>query len=154
MDTLIVFGATYLIYVVALGAVGVMLVSPHRQRLALIALVALALAYALARVAGALYSHPQPFVVDGTTPLIPHAIDNAFPSDHTLVGGVFASVAFLADKRVGMVLWALTLLVGTARMAAGLHTWVDIVAAALIAGVVVWLGTYTARLLHAPLQHI
>ena len=145
MDSIIIFCAKYLIYVVVLGSVVVVLVSPHRNRLALLAVVALPVAYALARLAGAFFSHPQPFSVSGTEPLIPHIIDNAFPSDHTLIGGVFASVAFLADRRVGIVLWVLALLVGVARVMAGLHYVVDILAATLLAAGTVFVVYKTLR---------
>lgn len=100
--------------------------------------VALPLGYALARLAGLFFAHQQPFAEQGFEPLIPHAIDNSFPSDHVLIGGVFASVAFLADRRVGLLLWVLTLLVGLCRMLAGLHYGVDIMAAAVLALGAVW----------------
>ncbi len=138
MDTLIIFGAKYLIYIVALGAIVIVLVSPHRNRLALLAVIALPVVYALARVAGLFFSHPQPFVTEGFTPLVPHTVDNAFPSDHTALGGVLASVAWLADRRFGIALWILALLVGVARVAAGLHNWVDILASVVLALFAVW----------------
>ena len=34
------------------------------------------------KLAGALYAHPRPFVVFHAAPLVAHAADNAFPSDH------------------------------------------------------------------------
>ena len=138
MDTLIIYGAKYLIYIIVFVAVGAVLVSPHRQRLALLGVVALVVGYALARIVGIFYSHPQPFVVDGVTPLIPHAVDNAFPSDHALVAGVCATVAWLADYRVGAVLWVGAVLVGGARVLAGLHYTVDIVTSIVLSLVCVW----------------
>ncbi len=133
MTLLIVFCAKYLVYIVALGAVAALLVSPHRQKLALIAVVALPLGYALARIAGMLYSHPQPFATGGFEPLVPHVVDNAFPSDHTLFAGVFASVAWLTERRVGVALWVLALAVGVGRVVAGLHAPLDIGASVLLA---------------------
>lgn len=109
-----------------------------RMRLVYTLAVALPLGYALARLAGLFFAHQQPFAEQGFEPLIPHAIDNSFPSDHVLIGGVFASVAFLADRRVGLLLWVLTLLVGLCRMLAGLHYGVDIMAAAVLALGAVW----------------
>jgi len=139
MDTLVVFGAKYLVVLVALvGIVAVVWMAEGRRRLLWLLAVSLPLSYALARLAGLLYSHPQPFVVEGFEPLIQHTADNAFPSDHTLAAGIFASVAFLADWRVGVVLWALTLSIGAARVVAGLHYTIDIVAGALLAVFAVW----------------
>ncbi len=134
MTPLIIFGAKYLIIAVALaGAAAVAFAGERRNRLMIVLVVALPLGYALARLAGLFYAHYQPFAVGGFEPLIPHEVDNSFPSDHVLIGGVFASVAFLADRRVGLVLWVLALLVGLARMLAGLHYGVDVLAAAILA---------------------
>ncbi len=134
MIGLIIFGAQYLIFIIALiAAVHIFLNKERRIKLGILTLLALAIGYALARLAGLLYLHHQPFAVEGFEPLVPHAVDNAFPSDHTLISGVFASVAFLADRRIGLVLWALALLVGLARMFAGLHWGSDVLAAAVLA---------------------
>ena len=149
MTELIIFGAKYAVAVVMLGGtVTLAFAGERRRRLTYVLAIALPLGYALARVAGLFFAHNQPFAVDGFEPLIPHTIDNSFPSDHVLIGGVFASLAFLADRKVGLVLWALTLLVGLSRMLAGLHYGIDILAAALLAlcavfvarKVVLWVG--------------
>ncbi len=146
MTTLIVFGAKYLIYAIAVGALAATLWRPERRvRLFWTLVIALSLGYALARLVGLLYSHPQPFAAEGFTPLVPHTVDNAFPSDHTVIGGVFASVATLADWRTGALLWVLALVVGTSRVAAGLHYPVDIIAAVPLAIIAVWIAGVAVR---------
>ena len=149
MTELIIFGAKYAVAVVMLGGtVTLAFAGERRRRLTYVLAIALPLGYALARVAGLFFAHNQPFAVEGFEPLIPHAVDNSFPSDHVVLGGIFASLAFLADHRVGLVLWAFTLLVGLSRMLAGLHYGIDILAAALLAlcavfvarKVVLWVG--------------
>lgn len=111
------------------------------------AAVALLLAYGLAALAGALYSHPQPFAVYGFEPLIAHAVDNSFPSHHTLAFSVLAMVVYLRYRRAGLLLWGLAGLVGVLRVAAGLHWPVDIVAAAA-------LGAIAAALVHLAFNAI
>src|SRR3989344_9434201 len=149
MTELIVFGATYLVAAVMLGgAVTLAFAGERRRRLTYILVVALPLGYALTRLAGLFFAHNQPFAVEGFEPLVPHAVDNSFPSDHVALGGIFASLAFLVDRRVGLVLWAFTLLVGLSRMLAGLHYGVDVLVATLLAlgavfvarKVVLWAG--------------
>src|SRR3989344_5275134 len=141
MTELIVFGAKYLVVVVMLGGALVLaFAGERRRRLTYVLVVALPLGYALARLAGLFFAHNQPFAVEGFEPLVPHAVDNSFPSDHVALGGIFASLAFLVDRRVGLVLWAFTLLVGLSRMLAGLHWGVDIAAAALLALVAVFVA--------------
>lgn len=138
MDAFIIFCATYLVGAIVLGSAVVLALRPARRRhLLWLLAVALPVGYALARVLGWLFPHAQPFYIEGFEPLLPHSVDNAFPSDHMLVGGVLASVAWVADARAGVVLWALALLVGVARVAAGLHYWYDIVVAAVLAAAVV-----------------
>lgn len=139
MTTLIIFGAKYLVFAVAAGAAAHLAFVKERGRpLLYVAVVALPLAFVLARLAGMLFSHVQPFAALGFEPLVAHDIDNSFPSDHTLMAGVLSTVVFLSDRRFGLVLWALTLLVGLCRVLAGLHWAVDIVFAALIAMVAVY----------------
>jgi len=146
MTALIIFGAKYLIHIVVLGgAVAIAMVGERRKRLTWTLAIALPLGLALARLAGLFFSHHQPFAVEGFEPLVWHDVDNAFPSDHVAVGGVFASVAFLADRRIGLVLWAFALLVGLARMLAGVHYGVDVLAAAILALVAVFVA-YKAAL--------
>lgn len=149
MTPLIIFGAKYLVALVMLcGAVTLTFAGEQRRRLTYIIAIALPLCYVLARLAGLFYAHNQPFAVGGFEPLIPHAVDNSFPSDHVALAGVFSSIAFLGNPRVGLVLWALTLVVGLSRMLAGLHYGADVLVAAVLAlfavfvahKVVLWVG--------------
>ncbi len=141
MNELIIFGAQYLVGGVIAGTLATIFYSKElRFKLSLVLLVALPLGYVLARVLGMLYSHYQPFAELGFTPLVPHEVDNSFPSDHTLIAGIFASVAYLADKRFGLVMWVLALLMGLSRMIAGLHYGIDIAVGAVLAVVAVWVA--------------
>ena len=146
MDAVIIFGATYLIVFVALGsALALAFAGERRARLVYTLAVALPLGYALARLAGVFFAHNPPFAEQGFEPLVPHAVDNSFPSDHVVVGGVFASLAFLTDRRFGLALWALTLLVGLSRALAGLHYGIDVLASVLLALAAVWVAHRALR---------
>src|SRR3989344_2632702 len=141
MTPLIIFSAKYLVALIMVGgAVTLAFTGERRRRLTYVLAVALPLGYALARLAGLFFGHQQPFATEGFEPLIPHEIDNSFPSDHVALAGVFASVAFLADRRVGLVLWALTLLVGLARMLSGLHYGLDVLVGAVLGLAAVWVA--------------
>lgn len=134
MEQLIIFGAEYLLGGIIAGAVvGIRMYKNLRLKILYAALIALPLGYALARAAGLLFQHHQPFAEQGFEPLVPHAVDNSFPSDHVLMGGIFSSLAFLGDKRFGLALWVLTLLVGLSRMLAGLHYAVDVFVSVVLA---------------------
>lgn len=85
--------------------------------------------YLFSKLSANLYFDPRPFVVGHFTPLLPHAPDNGFPSDHALLTSAIASVGFVYNKKVSAVLWALTVIVGLARVFAGVHHLVDIAGA-------------------------
>jgi len=83
----------------------------------------------------------RPFVELGFTPLIAHVADSSFPSDHTLTGVALIGPLLWTLPRVGWPLLLWTLVVGAARVAAGLHHPSDIlgsVALALALDALVW----------------
>ncbi|OHA92170.1 MAG: hypothetical protein A3J09_01620 [Candidatus Zambryskibacteria bacterium RIFCSPLOWO2_02_FULL_51_21] len=98
------------------------------RKLIYAAILTFALAFVLSNIARALYFNPRPFVVGGFEPLIPHAPDNGFPSDHALLFSAIASVAMFLDKRLSILLWILAAAVGFYRVYAGIHHVIDILA--------------------------
>lgn len=137
MTGLIIFSATYLVALVALVCIAALVVS-RRIELVYTLMLALAIGWGIARILGLFISHTQPFDVGGFEPLIPHEVNNSFPSDHTLVSGIAAAIAWLHSRSIGALLFASALLVGTARVAAGLHYPVDIAASLVLAVCAVW----------------
>lgn len=135
MNTLIIFGAKYLyLAVVAIAVIYIALQSRDKQKqILLFAILALPLAYIIAKVGGFLYNDPRPFVVGHFIPLVAHSPDNGFPSDHTLLTAAISSVLYPSNRKIGAVLWVLTLAVGASRVAAGIHHPIDIVGSMLIA---------------------
>ncbi len=148
MDTLIVFCAKYLLFVIALALGAYWFLSPraNRAELALSALGALALAYALARLAGLFFSHVQPFAAEGYEPLIAHEVDNSFPSDHSAAAAALAGVASLYNRGLGVLLWVLALGVALGRVLSGLHYPVDAVAGLMLGGLCAMLSFWLVRL--------
>lgn len=147
MDHLIIAVAQYALFAVALGAAVVWLRAPRAEKVpfavaALVAMVAVAVAVKLG---GTLWTDPRPFVVDGRTPLFPHPADNGFPSDHTALAVAVSAVVMLWSRRVGAVLLATALLIGTARVLAHVHHVPDILAGAAIGIVCAGLGMLVAR---------
>ncbi len=138
MSFLIIFGAKYLYLVIVIVALWYIVRQPQelRRRMVLCALIALPLTYIIAKIGSMMYYDPRPFVVENFVPLLAHAADNGFPSDHTLFGSAIASVIFLFHRKYGALLFAVALLVGLARVGAGIHHFVDIFGSMLIAFVV------------------
>lgn len=90
-------------------------------------------ALALGTLANHLYFDPRPFVALHFTPLVPHVPDNGFPSDHTLLVSAVAMIGTLWNRRLGMVLWILAILVAIGRVYVGLHHVLDVIASMVFA---------------------
>ncbi len=133
MNTLIIFCAQYLIWIIAAAAAGYLIYTPRRNRMLLLAAISLPLAYAVGKLVGFFWYNARPFVSDGITPLFAHAANNGMPSDHTLLAMTIAAIIFVHNRTLGTMLVLLAAAVGVARVLAGVHHDVDIVAGAAIA---------------------
>jgi len=155
MDALIVFCGEYLLYGMAAAAVVYWLLSPRTKKLemALTTVVALPLAYALARVAGMFMSHEQPFFVFEYEPLIPHEVNNSFPSDHSGAAGALAGVTSLFNRALGILMWVLAVAVAAGRVLSGLHYPVDAVVGLLLGGMSAMAAYYCIHLYFSPRGH-
>lgn len=127
-NSIIIFSAKYLYLVAAAIYAAYFLITPKRKKVdfVMLTVVALPVIFLLSRILSRLYFDPRPFVVGHFTPLIPHAADNGFPSDHALLTGALAAVMYFLNKKTSTALWLLALAVGAARVAAGIHHWTDI----------------------------
>ncbi len=128
MDALIVFAAQYLIILVPLALLQVIWMLPEKERIHFVSLsiFSLLLAYIFAKIGTHLYDNPRPFIVGAFDPLIPHGIENGFPSMHTLVATTLAALVFTKRRTLGVALFVVALCVGIARVAAGVHHGVDV----------------------------
>lgn len=133
MNLLIILGAKYLFAIVVLGTCVPLLRLPLEQRKTYLwrAIVAAVLAIVLTKIVGLLYVDPRPFT-HGVVPLIAHAPDNGFPSDHTVLSVAAALLALTASRRLGVVLLVLAGLVGLCRVLAGVHNPIDVIAGGFI----------------------
>lgn len=100
----------------------------------------------LDEIAGRLYYDPRPFVVHHLVPIIPHAADNGFPSDHALLTSFLAFTMFFFSRRLAIVLCVNALVVSWARVAARIHNPRDIVGAFAIAALAVLVVEVVTRL--------
>ncbi len=130
MDAFFIFSAQYL-FILPILILGVYFFTrgwPSQKRMAFFAIPAGLLTYLLGLIGTYLYYDPRPFVVGHFTPLISHIPDNGFPSDHTLLVSSLAAVGMYWNKWLGIVLWAIALLVAVSRIYVGLHHPIDVLA--------------------------
>lgn len=135
LNNLIIFGAQYLIWIIAIIAIGYIAKQKKEKqlRIILLGIIILPISYVVAKILARFYYDPRPFVVNNFVPLIFHEADNGFPSDHTLLGAAIASVISLFNKKTGIILFILALLVGISRVLIGIHHTVDIIGSLAIA---------------------
>jgi undecaprenyl-diphosphatase len=103
------------------------------------------LALLLSTIASHVYYDTRPFVTEHVVPIIAHAADNGFPSDHTLLTAFIGFTIYPHSRAVGGVLLLVALLVGIARVAAHIHHPIDIVGSFVIAAISVALVQLLAR---------
>ncbi|MSU75362.1 MAG: phosphatase PAP2 family protein [Candidatus Magasanikbacteria bacterium] len=142
INYVIIFGATYLIFVIALVAVFYFLFQPRARKKDIIIFIAVTvpIIYLLSFIASGFYYNSRPFVVGHFVPLVFHGNTNGFPSDHTLASAAMAVIIFRSNKKLGVILLLLALLVGISRVLAGVHHAVDVFASLVIAVIVGWLS--------------
>jgi undecaprenyl-diphosphatase len=107
----------------------------RKLRFIVLIIVSGAVAYAGAKLAGHLYYDPRPFVVGHFKPYFPHSTDNGFVSDHTLLGSVLAFACFRYSHTAGYLAIIAAVLVGSARVVAGVHHIQDVIGALVVAGI-------------------
>jgi undecaprenyl-diphosphatase len=134
MDSIVVFGAKYLFLLVIVFWILAwrQAAGSHKKQLVWATIFALILAAILDKIVSKLYYDPRPFVTHHIAPLITHTADNGFPSEHTLFSMTIAATLLFFRPKLGMVAIAAALLVGIARVAANVHSPIDIAGGALI----------------------
>jgi len=147
VDTLIVVTAKYALFLSLVISAYVWLRLPRQQKWEFIvcALLGGAIAFALLKLGGALYSDQRPFVTEHIAPLFLHAPDNGFPSDHTLASMFLAVCVLFYSRRWGVALITISLLLGASRIAAHVHRPIDILGAIAMAVAAALLARPAAR---------
>lgn len=136
MNDLLTFIASYLYMLTPAIVVAVFWRMPadRRRVMVLRGIVVLAASVILAKVGGAVYHEPRPFVVEHIAPLIPHPADNGFPSDHTLLTSASAFLILPFSAAWAGIAAVIAASVGLARIGCHLHSVVDILASFVFAG--------------------
>lgn len=136
---LTIFAAQYLVFLEALLAVAilvpVLLRRPRTEwlRWAVLTIIMLVLASVFAKIGGAVYDDPRPFVTGHFRPLIAHAPDNGFPSDHAMLAAALVAAVAFARPLAALPVAVLATLVDWARVGAGLHHVTDVAGSTLFA---------------------
>ncbi|MCU7647944.1 undecaprenyl-diphosphatase [Pseudomonas piscis] len=141
MRDLALFMAQWLVLAVPLLLLLFWVFGDRRQRMiVLLATLSIVLALASNLVIRGLWFHPRPFMLELGQNFLAHAPGASFPSDHA--SGMFAmSFALLLAslRKTGLVMLALAVLVGWARIYLGVHFPLDILGGCLVGLGSAWL---------------
>lgn len=129
-----IFIAEYMVIFLALAVLIFWFTRVYKNRIMVIcAIITFVIAEIIGKIAGEIHSNHQPFAeLNNVNQLIEKAVDNSFPSDHTILFFSFC-VTFCLFKGARGSFWiVLALLVGISRIWVGVHYPADILAGALI----------------------
>jgi undecaprenyl-diphosphatase len=135
MNNIFIFGAKYLFIVSPLIA-GIYFLMQSRlkqKRMLILGIVAVVSTYIVVLISSHIFINPRPFVVTGIAPLIPHIPDNGFPSDHAVFTAVIASIMYFFNKKIGITLLLISIIVSISRVYVGVHHPIDVIGGILIA---------------------
>lgn len=150
VDDAMKFAAKDVIFLMIAILVAVCLVRCRRRSIRPVVLtaVALILTFALGLLAAAVHPEKRPFQTHRVHQLIAHAGGQSFPSDHATAGfGIALAVLVFLSWRWGLILFALAVLIGFARVYDGIHYPGDIGGSLLAAAVGVAAITVATRML-------
>jgi undecaprenyl-diphosphatase len=101
--------------------------SKDRKKLLVLLLIGGVLSLVFAKIGAHFYSNPRPFFKDHVIPYFPASDYNGFPSDHTLLASFLGFSVLAYWRRAGYALLAIAVIIGWARVASGVHHFIDIV---------------------------
>lgn len=142
VDALFIFGAKYLIYLMAAAVIAYVAVAWKTGRFAarvgdaVGAFCAAVLGFLMEQLTGFLWFRPRPFVaLVGVIKLIDKsAREKSFPSGHATVAFAVAFAVLSRDRRWGWALVALAAFVSVSRVVVGVHYPTDILGGAVFGG--------------------
>ena len=131
---LLIFGAQYAIFLsVLIGGLYFLYQSREKKKELIVRGILTAIIVGLgAFLAGHIYYNPRPFVVGNFIPLVPHSVNNGFPSDHVLLASFIAAVLSFYNRKTAVILWILVVVVAISRVLVGVHHPVDVVGSIVI----------------------
>lgn len=142
MHSIIVFCAKYLFVFVILVFCWAWLRANRSYKIHMASAIVAAgiVAVILDKLGGKLYYDPRPFVTHHVTPLVAHAADNGFPSEHTVFTFTVAMVLYFYRPKMSYLAFGLALLVGIGRVAAHVHSPIDIIGGIVMGIAAGWAG--------------
>jgi undecaprenyl-diphosphatase len=130
----VVFIAEYMVIFLVIAVLTFWITRVNKNRIMMICgSITFVIAEILGKIAGNIHSNLQPFAeLSSVNQLIEKAVDNSFPSDHTILFFSFCVTFWIFRGARGFIWILLALLVGISRIWVGVHYPADIMVGAII----------------------
>ncbi len=153
LDSVIVFFANTLPFIlIGFTLVYFVFIRRSAKRLGLITFATLIAAFITEILKWSVFRHPRPFAgLENVVQLIQITAFDSFPSQHATIFAALATGMFIYDRKAGVLYIVFAVLIGIARIMAGVHYPLDILTGFLI-GFLVTYGCY--RLLRKLLSAV
>lgn len=155
-DELARIAADYLV-VFAAFVVAWLYLRQRSLRTFLAAGLAAVIAVGIAGLVGLVDYVPRPFVAEHFVPLVKHAADGSFPSDHLAALGAVCGAAWFSARGLSIATAIVAAVVAFARVYVGVHWITDVLAGfglGVVAGVAIWYAMAAADPLVAQLDNV
>lgn len=127
LDSLMVFGAEYIIYLtVTLVILLFFKGGPQEKKVVVLIILALGFFYIIEKLIHLFYNNPRPFVTYPIQTLIKHPATPSFPSTHTSSMAIIAFSYYFYKSKYFPIFLSLMLWIGLARVFVGVHYPLDI----------------------------
>jgi undecaprenyl-diphosphatase len=132
MDSLMILGAQYLIFLGFFLAIGLGIWEKNKKEIFLQILIGIVLTFIATKLFNLLFFYPRPFIVYQLNPLINPPASSSFPSFHTAVMTSIALTFTLLKNKFSPLFWFLAAWVGLARIYVGVHYPLDILGGVIV----------------------
>lgn len=133
LDSLMIFGATYLIFLTFVLQ-GILFVGGEAQekKALVLSILAFVISQVIIQIIRIYYFEPRPFVTFPISPLVDHPNEASFPSNHTTTMAAIAFSYYFYKSKYALLFLLFTLWVGFARVFVGVHFPIDILGGLII----------------------
>ncbi len=130
VDSLIIFCADIVPFIVAAFVLTYFIwIRPSARWLGFVSIATLIAAFVTEILKWVVFRHPRPFVaLDGVVQLINISSFDSFPSQYATVFAAIATVVWMHNRRIGVILAIVAIFIGVSRVMAGIHYPLDIAA--------------------------
>ena len=134
LNPIMIFIAEYLVYFLVLYVIACLVSGKKQNRIMILcAVISFGIAEIIGKLVGKIYANHQPFAeLANVNQLVEHAVDNSFPSDHTILFFSFCFTFLFFRKKLASLLVGSAILVGLSRIWVGVHYPGDVAVGAII----------------------